>query len=75
MYKLLNFLFGWDYVAWKNSADQGVARIHKNPDGVAWMWRYRITDVLDIITSDNITNTKGYGITVTFLTCKSSKYV
>jgi hypothetical protein len=27
MHKILNWLFGWDYIAWKNGAGQGIARL------------------------------------------------
>lgn len=33
MYKLLNYLFGWDYIAWDNTVARGVARVFTTPDG------------------------------------------
>jgi len=51
MYKILNFLFGWDYILWQNSADVGIARVYKidlNSNKVFY-WRYRLTNVLDEI--------------------------
>ena len=65
MYKLYKYLFGWDYIHWSNSADQGVARVHKTLDGTVWYWRYRITSIVDEIKSPN---------EVIWLTCSSSKY-
>jgi hypothetical protein len=41
MYRLLNRLFGWDYIAWRNTCDQGIARIHKDGNGVLFYWRYK----------------------------------
>lgn len=66
MWRIFNFLFGWDYIVWENSADQGVARVHKSPDGVVWYWRYRLINVVDKIKTPD---------QVTWLTCKSSKYL
>ena len=66
MYKLLHMLFGWDYIAWSNSADSGIARVYLNPDGVAWYWRYKGTMLIDEIhTADQ----------VIWLTCKSNNYI
>ena len=67
MYKLLHFLFGWDYISWKNSADSGIARIHVNPDGIPYYWRYKNIDVLDPIPNP--------GTRLIFLTCKEEKYI
>jgi hypothetical protein len=66
MYKLLNLLFGFDYIHWRNSADQGIARVHKSQDGVVWYWRYGLTQVADIITKKE---------QVIWLTCKAEKYI
>jgi len=65
MYKLKNFLFGWDYIQWRNSCDQGIARVHAGPDGKIWYWRYRITSVIDTIKHPD---------QVIWLTCHPSKY-
>jgi len=66
MWKLWNKLFGWDYIYWTNSADQGVARIMTDFEGNPFYIRYRLTKVIDRIkTSDQ----------VMWLTCKPSKYL
>ena len=65
MFKLKKFLFGWDYIYWRNSADGGVARVHKSPDGVIWYWRYRLTHIIDRITNPD---------EVIWLTCPPSDY-
>ena len=65
MYKLYKYLFGWDYIHWSNSADQGIARVHKTLDGNVWYWRYKITSIVDEIKSPN---------EVIWLTCSSLKY-
>lgn len=65
MYKLLNLLFGWDYIYWKNAADSGIARVHKAYDGNVWYFRYRVTTLIDVIKSPD---------QVIWLTCDSSKY-
>lgn len=66
LYKVLNKLFGWDYVHWRNSADSGVARVyHGIGVDFPYYWRYRNDKVLDLITRPE---------RVTWLTCDPSKY-
>jgi hypothetical protein len=65
MYKLKKLLFGWDYVQWRNSADEGIARVIKLPDGRVVYWRYKITNVMDEITDAK---------QVFWLTCPPSKF-
>ena len=65
IYKLLNKLFGWDYIQWKNSDSQGVARVHVDGMRRVWYWRYKGTKVVDII----VDPTK-----VIWLTCSPKKY-
>ena len=48
IYKILNKLFGWDFIYWKNSASQGVSRIRTDYYGNPYyIWsvgvRVRIT--------------------------------
>ena len=66
MYKLWHKLFGWDYVAWRNSADQGISRVHTDGDGVAFYWRYKSTKVADRIKTRE---------DVLWLTCTPEKYL
>ena len=66
MWKLLNKLFGWDYIQWRNTADSGVARVYKSPSGQAYYWRYKTTKVIDRINDPK---------QVVWLTCPSSKYL
>lgn len=66
IYKILNKLFGWDYITWSNSAADGVARIHVDGAGKVYYWRYRVTKVADPIVSaeDHF-----------WLTCSPTKYL
>ena len=64
MWKILHVVFGFDYVYWDNSVDNGIARVYIY-DGNVCYWRYRITHVLDKITKPS---------QVMWLTCSSSKY-
>ncbi len=64
LYKILHKVFGWDYIYWENSADNGVARVHIINNGVFY-WRYKNTQVLDEI--NDITQ-------VLWLTCSPNKY-
>ncbi len=66
MWKLLNKLFGWDYIAWTNSCDGGIARVYKNNAGNAWYYRYKTTNCIDKISTPN---------QVIWMTCEPSKYM
>ena len=65
LYRLKHLIFGWDYIAWKNTADYGVARVQKDGAGVVWYWRYRNTKCLGRIDTPE---------QVVWLTCSPSKY-
>ncbi len=65
MYRIWNYLFGWDYVLWRNSADSGLARVRKSGDNKVWYWRYKITNVFDEVKSPE---------QVIWLTCHPCKY-
>lgn len=65
MYKLLHWLFGWEYIHWHNTASEGISRVFALPDGKIAYWRYRNMPILDIIEKPN---------QVAWLTCSSKKY-
>ena len=65
IYNLLHKIFGWDYVAWKNTADSGIARVQCLPDRTVYYWRYKNIKVMDVITDAS---------QVKWLTCLPSKY-
>ena len=62
---ILNSLFGYDYVQWKNTAAQGVARIHTDGNGKVFYFRYKCTKVCDVIREAD---------QVLWLTCSPQKY-
>lgn len=62
---IFNKLFGWDYIYWRNSADQGIARVHTSPEGVIYYYRYKLTKVIDVISKKD---------DVLWVTCESGKY-
>jgi hypothetical protein len=66
MYKLWNKLFGWDYIQWSNTCDQGIARVFKERSGKVVYWRYRQTCVMDEIIRPS---------QVKWLTCRPQKYL
>lgn len=68
MYKLFNYLFGWDYIAWKNSADSGIARVRLDGEGNPYYFRYESIGFVDKLPADR-------GQTITWLTCSPSKYI
>jgi len=65
MYKLLNLIFGWDYIQWSNFSDRGIARVHLDGNGRIFYWRYKTTRV-----ADEIKHAKQ----VLWLTCKPEKF-
>ena len=71
MYKIWNYLFGWDYVLWTNICDSGVSRVRVLPNGDIYFLTYGKTKYLN-----NITTGKGNDeIVKEWLTCLKSKYV
>jgi len=64
IYKILNKLFGWDYVLWENTCSKGVSRVRNDGDGVTYY--VSIVYGLSIIK-------RSYE--VIWLTCPSSKYL
>jgi len=65
IYKLLNKLFGWDYIQWENFASRGVARVHVDGMRRVWYWRYKGIKAADIIEDP---------AKVIWLTCSPNKY-
>jgi len=65
IYKILHLLFGWDYIQWENSADEGIARVFVEGSGRVVYWRYRTTKVMDEIREPE---------QVKWLTCSPGKY-
>jgi hypothetical protein len=68
MWYLLNKVFGWDYVHWKNFADQGIAKIHLDGEGNPYYFRYKMTKVIDGLLDEPY-------IKIIWLTCKPDKYL
>lgn len=66
MIMLLNKLFGWDYVQWKNTASDGIARCRLDGDGNFYFYPYSTLNVLVKIPTH---------YELTFLTCPRSKYI
>ena len=66
MWKLMHRMFGWDYVQWRNSADQGIARVYTDGMGRAYYWRYKNIAIADLIQES---------AQVVWLTCAPAKYM
>lgn len=62
---ILNKLFGWDYIVWRNSCDGGIARVRLDHNNRVWYWRYKSTRVRDIIQKPS---------EVLWITCSPQKY-
>ena len=65
IHNILHRLFGWDFIRWSNSADQGIARVRVDGMGRVWYWRYRTTKLADVIREPD---------DVLWLTCSPWKY-
>lgn len=65
MWKLYHKLFGWDYIHWHNTVDQGVRRVYKDGLNRVYYVRYFITGVFDIVKDPK---------DVIWLTCSPDKY-
>ena len=49
MWIIFNYLFGWDYIGWQNSADQGIARVRMDYEGNPYYFRYTCSSIIDKI--------------------------
>lgn len=65
LYHLFHHFFGWDYIVWGNSIDQGIARVRVDGRGSVWYWRYPGIRCADTLTDPS---------KVIWLTCHPSKY-
>jgi len=66
MYKLLNLVFGWDYIQWKNTAASGIARVRVDYNGNVYYWQYKPTNAAGLITDHK---------PFLWLTCPPAKYL
>jgi hypothetical protein len=66
IYQACHWLFGWDYIAWKNSAASGIARVRVDNNGNVFYWRYKNTKV-----ADPIRRAQDF----LWLTCPAEKYL
>ena len=66
MWRLFNYLFGWDYIYWNNGISSGIARIHKDFNGGAWYYLYKVITVIGRVRNAN---------DVVWLTCEPDKYI
>lgn len=65
MYRFYNWLFGWDYIHWTNSAHSGIARLRSDAQGNPFYFMYGMSKYLKPITKPE---------QVVWLTCLPSKY-
>lgn len=73
MWKLWNKLFGWDYIYWQNTADQGIARVHVDGEGNPFYYRYKNIGVIGRIPNPK-TKLREWEYPPMWLTCLPSKY-
>ena len=66
MWKLMNLVFGFDYIQWRNCAGQGIARVRVDGMNRAWYFRHKNISVIDFIDDPK---------RVVWLTCAPEKYV
>lgn len=65
MYKLYNWLFGWDYILQTSGMDCVICKVFYLPDGRLAYWEHKGLRWLKIIKTKN---------QVIWLTCDGSKY-
>lgn len=71
IYRFWHYLFGWDYILWKNCLYTGISRLRKLPNGDIYFLTYGSPKLLNNITTGN-----GNGeIVAEWLTCDPAKYV
>ena len=66
MYKVLHYLFGWDYIYWQTDFSNGIARVFISHDWQVFYWKDRFLD--SRITSINNPDE------VLWLTCTPGNY-
>lgn len=66
MWRLMNWLFKYDYIAWNNAYDNGTARVRVMPDGKVYYYQYKHIGYIKVITIKE---------QVLWLTCKPEKYL
>jgi len=64
-YKLLKWLFGWDYIFWSNSYASGVSRVYKSQGGGVLYLKYNNIKFVNVINNAD---------QVTWLTCSYEDY-
>lgn len=79
IYKILNKLFGWDFIYWEfiftnNNSECGVSRINVDKTGVVYFKRYLLSSIRDIIRRENDIPKNVQAETYLWLTCPKSKY-
>lgn len=57
MYKILNRLFGWDYVAFRFGGSDFIERVKITPNGIYHIWAFRSLRVLNKSTMTALTFT------------------
>lgn len=65
MYKLFNWLFGWDYIHWQNYCDASISRVRIDGNGNSYFFRY----------GKYITYLDKPSERITWLTCNQYKYL
>lgn len=65
MWRLLNKLFGWDYIYWEDTCARGVARVYKTSGNEPYYYKYKSITLIRKV--DN-------GEVKIWLTCEPSKY-
>jgi hypothetical protein len=66
MYRIFNWLFGWDYVLWNSDWTSGISRVNVSKDGRLWYW----TEMPLVYEAKELYNPAK----VMWLTCHPTKY-
>ena len=70
-YKILNYLFGWDYILWQDCLYKGVSKIRQLPNGDYYFLKYGSINCFTRIPKENKETNK----VIAWLTCNKDKYL
>jgi hypothetical protein len=74
IYKLLNKLFGWDYIQLRYPPNEGVSRVQLDGMNRVWHWQIRVTILANISYDDKVIHIIQRPEDVMWLTCSPDKY-
>ena len=71
MHRILNYLFGWDYVTWQDCLYKGIDKVRVLPNGKPYFLKYGSSSNFTYITKEN----NGSTVIHAWMTCDPGKYI